>query len=78
MGIKGQKTAEMAFTKKNARAITKGTFTRARSTLTSHIRNSMEESITLAAKGYFDECYLKLEKAHGNYLVAAQINIKES
>ena len=73
-----KKTAEMAATEKTTHRVAKGAFTKARNTLTSQTQKGAEDSVTLVPRNSIVKYYSKLEEAHTNYLVAAQIDIMES
>lgn len=63
---------------KYTRGVAKGVFTRARKGLMSLIQKGADDSVTLAARNPLVQCYFKLEEAHINNIMAAQIDIEES
>ena len=66
------------FWEKNSQGIAKGTVIRWKNSLLSLIQGGDVDSVWLNHRNYLVESYSKLEKAQGNYLVAAQIDIKDS
>ena len=72
------KKTDMAVLEKIAQGTAKGAFTRGRNALMSQIQKGAEDSVTLAIRNSFVKCYSKLEEAHTNDIMAAQIDIEES